>query len=54
MESGKITATEVAKSFLCGKCSHYAEQWQQTADKLWAEDRHFTPNFKNYKSDYEK
>ena len=39
---------------LCGKCSHYAEEWQQTADKLWAEDRHFTPNFKNYKSDYEK
>ena len=39
---------------LCGKCSHYAEEWQQTADKLWAENHHFSANFKNYKSDYEK
>ena len=39
---------------LCGKCSQYAKKWQPVAEKLWSENRHFTPNFKNYKSDYEK
>ncbi len=39
---------------LCGKCSQYAQKWQPVAEKLWSENRHFTPNFKNYKSDYEK
>ena len=38
---------------LCGKCSQYAKVWQPAADKLWAENRHFAPHFKNYKSDYE-
>ena len=38
---------------LCGKCRDYAAQWQERADRLWAQQNHFEPGFVNYKQTYE-
>lgn len=34
---------------LCGKCHEYAKNWAVAADKIWAEEKHPTYQYVNYK-----
>ena len=34
---------------LCGKCVDYANEWKETADKLWAEHPHVAKGYQNFK-----
>lgn len=34
---------------LCGKCVDYANEWKETADKLWAENPHVAKGYQNFK-----
>lgn len=34
---------------LCGKCERYAEEWKETADKLWAAHPYRIKGYTNFK-----
>lgn len=34
---------------LCAKCEHYAEEWGECADKIWAEQNHKKLRYEHYK-----
>ncbi|MEA4891257.1 MAG: radical SAM protein [Peptococcaceae bacterium] len=50
-KSTDLQSPETAEH-LCGKCREYAEEWQKTADKLWAANPHHQASFENYREDY--
>jgi len=37
---------------LCGKCHEYAENWKETAEKIWEENPHHKMNYENYKQSH--
>ena len=37
---------------LCGKCREYAENWAESADRLWRENGHHKEYYQNYKDVY--
>ena len=35
---------------LCGKCLEYAQNWKESADRIWKEHPYYREGYQNYKS----